>query len=83
MRSSSASKGPLSKAPISVQLVGGPTALIEIGGLRLLTDPTFGPPGEHSVGRRALVKTIGPAPRQHTDEAGDVYFSPAEEGSAL
>ena len=25
--------------------IGGPTALIEVGGLRLLTDPTFDPPG--------------------------------------
>ncbi len=27
--------------------IGGPTALIEFGGLRLLTDPTFDPPGGH------------------------------------
>ncbi len=27
--------------------IGGPTALIEVGGLRLLTDPTFDPPGKH------------------------------------
>src|ERR1700754_1051450 len=47
--------------PITVQLGGGPTAVIEIGGLRLLTDPTFDPPGEHPVGKRKLVKTIGPA----------------------
>ncbi|MER7283172.1 hypothetical protein ABT369_52970 [Dactylosporangium sp. NPDC000244] len=25
--------------------VGGPTVLIEVGGWRLLTDPTFDPPG--------------------------------------
>ena len=25
--------------------IGGPTALIEVGGWRLLTDPTFDPPG--------------------------------------
>ncbi len=30
-----------------LRLVGGPTALIEYGGLRLLTDPTFDPPGDH------------------------------------
>jgi L-ascorbate metabolism protein UlaG (beta-lactamase superfamily) len=46
---------------ISVQLIGGPTALIEIGGVRLLTDPTFDPPGDHPVGRRMLVKTTAPA----------------------
>jgi L-ascorbate metabolism protein UlaG (beta-lactamase superfamily) len=27
---------------ITITLIGGPTALIEDGGLRLLTDPTFG-----------------------------------------
>lgn len=47
--------------PITVQLVGGPTALIDIGGVRLLTDPTFDPPGDHPVGQRVLVKTAGPA----------------------
>ena len=26
--------------------IGGPTALIEVGGWRLLTDPTFDPPGQ-------------------------------------
>lgn len=47
--------------PVAVQLIGGPTAMIEIGGLRLLTDPTFDPPGEHPVGARSLMKTRGPA----------------------
>lgn len=27
--------------------IGGPTVLIEVGGWRILTDPTFDPPGEH------------------------------------
>jgi L-ascorbate metabolism protein UlaG (beta-lactamase superfamily) len=31
-------------APV-IALVGGPTALIEAGGFRLLTDPTFDAPG--------------------------------------
>jgi hypothetical protein len=30
---------------VSVQAIGGPTAIIEIGGLRVITDPTFDPPG--------------------------------------
>ncbi len=30
---------------VRITHVGGPTALIEVGGLRLLTDPTFDPPG--------------------------------------
>lgn len=33
-------------API-IALIGGPTALIEANGFRLLTDPTFDPPGEY------------------------------------
>jgi L-ascorbate metabolism protein UlaG (beta-lactamase superfamily) len=41
--------------------VGGPTALIEVGGVRLLLDPTFDPPGEYPIGSRALTKTAGPA----------------------
>lgn len=41
--------------------IGGPTALFELGGLRLLTDPTFDPPGDHPVGNRRLVKTGHPA----------------------
>jgi L-ascorbate metabolism protein UlaG (beta-lactamase superfamily) len=44
-------------------LVGGPTALITYGGLRLLTDPTFDPPGEHPrPGTRVVLrKLVGPA----------------------
>jgi L-ascorbate metabolism protein UlaG (beta-lactamase superfamily) len=43
---------------LGVRLVGGPTAVLEYGGLRLLTDPTFSAPGEYAGG---LVKTTGPA----------------------
>ena len=42
-------------------LIGGPTALIEIGGFRLLTDPTFDQPGEYPSPHVTLVKTTGPA----------------------
>ena len=31
---------------LTSRAVGGPTALLELGGLRILTDPTFDPPGE-------------------------------------
>src|SRR6185369_13137328 len=42
--------------------IGGPTALLEIGGLRLLTDPTFDPAGdEYPSGPATLRKTAGPA----------------------
>ncbi|MEU3463058.1 MBL fold metallo-hydrolase [Streptomyces sp. NPDC006733] len=46
---------------LEIHYVGGPTAVIGIGGLRLLTDPTFDAPGEYPMGDRALVKTTGPA----------------------
>jgi L-ascorbate metabolism protein UlaG (beta-lactamase superfamily) len=31
-------------SPVRITLIGGPTALIEIDGFRLLTDPTFDAP---------------------------------------
>jgi L-ascorbate metabolism protein UlaG (beta-lactamase superfamily) len=43
-----------------LQYLGGPTALIEVAGVRLLTDPTFDPVGDHPVGTRVLVKTLDP-----------------------
>ncbi|WP_046500603.1 MBL fold metallo-hydrolase [Streptomyces odonnellii] len=55
---------------VAVRLVGGPTALVESGGLRLLTDPTFDPPGPIASGTRTLVKTTGPAVRP--TELGDL-----------
>lgn len=43
---------------LAVTLTGGPTALLEIGGTRLLVDPTFDPPGEYPLGGgRVLTKT--------------------------
>lgn len=44
-------------------LIGGPTVLIEYGGIRLLTDPTFDPPGEYKGAHSPVVhkKTSGPA----------------------
>jgi L-ascorbate metabolism protein UlaG (beta-lactamase superfamily) len=45
-----------------VTYIGGPTALVEIGGLRLLTDPTFDPAGsEYPTAVYTLRKTQGPA----------------------
>jgi L-ascorbate metabolism protein UlaG (beta-lactamase superfamily) len=44
-----------------VTLIGGPTALIEIGGFRLLTDPTFDAPGEYRLPHVTLTKTSSPA----------------------
>lgn len=54
----------------TVRYVGGPTAILEIGGARLLTDPTFDPPGEYPIGSRKLTKTTGPALRP--DEMGPI-----------
>jgi L-ascorbate metabolism protein UlaG (beta-lactamase superfamily) len=42
---------------LRLRLIGGPTAVLDYGGLRWLTDPTFSPPGEYAGG---LVKTTGP-----------------------
>jgi L-ascorbate metabolism protein UlaG (beta-lactamase superfamily) len=44
--------------------IGGPTALLELGGLRILTDPTFDPAGgEYRAPSYSLHKTQGPAVR--------------------
>ncbi|WP_061961757.1 MBL fold metallo-hydrolase [Demequina flava] len=43
--------------PVALTLIGGPTVVIEYAGQRLLTDPTFDPPGEYGN----LAKTAGPA----------------------
>jgi L-ascorbate metabolism protein UlaG (beta-lactamase superfamily) len=34
----------------SIRYVGEPNAVIDTGGLRLVTDPTFDPPGNHPIG---------------------------------
>jgi L-ascorbate metabolism protein UlaG (beta-lactamase superfamily) len=48
---------------IRVTHIGGPTALIEVDGWRLLTDPTFDPPGRrYSFGWGAFSRKLsGPA----------------------
>ena len=46
---------------ITITLVGGPTALIEIDGFRLLTDPTFDAPGDYQLPHVKLEKLTGPA----------------------
>jgi L-ascorbate metabolism protein UlaG (beta-lactamase superfamily) len=46
---------------MSVTLVGGPTALIEIDGFRLLTDPTFDAPGSYQLPHVKLEKLSSPA----------------------
>jgi L-ascorbate metabolism protein UlaG (beta-lactamase superfamily) len=48
---------------VTITHIGGPTALIEFGGWRLLTDPTFDPPGDRwHFGWGALSRKLtGPA----------------------
>jgi len=48
---------------IKLTLIGGPTVLVEYDGLRILTDPTFDPPGQYQAPHSAVrhVKTAGPA----------------------
>ena len=47
---------------LSITLIGGPTALIEIDGFRLLTDPTFDAPGTvYQLPHVKLEKLEGPA----------------------
>ena len=46
---------------VRITLIGGPTALIEVDGYRLLTDPTFDPPGDYQLPYTRLRKTGHPA----------------------
>ena len=46
---------------LAITLIGGPTALIEIDGFRLLTDPTFDGPGAYQLPHVKLEKLAGPA----------------------
>jgi L-ascorbate metabolism protein UlaG (beta-lactamase superfamily) len=63
---------PQSTEQVPVRVFGGPTTLIEYGGLRLLTDPTFDPPGDYPLGPgRVLTKTapsqVDPGELGHLD----------------
>ena len=59
----------MAKFETVLTLIGGPTLLIELGGFRLLTDPTFDPPGQYQGGV-LLEKNAGPA--LSADEVGPV-----------
>ncbi|MCQ4040806.1 MBL fold metallo-hydrolase [Streptantibioticus rubrisoli] len=58
---------PSEQIPVSVY--GGPTALIEYGGLRFLTDPAFDEPGEYPRGNGYVLTKTAPA-RVHPTELG-------------
>ncbi|MEV4173016.1 MBL fold metallo-hydrolase [Nonomuraea sp. NPDC049709] len=47
----------LSRQECAITVLGGPTAVIDIGGLRIVSDPTFDEAGPHGY----LTKTAGPA----------------------
>lgn len=55
---------------LNLTLIGGPTVLIEFDGLRLLTDPTFDPPGLYKETPVRFEKTSGPA--LSVDEIGQL-----------
>jgi len=42
---------------VGFKVLGGPTTVVDIGGRRIVMDPTFDQPGPHDY----LTKTIGPA----------------------
>ncbi len=47
--------------PLRVTHLGGPTVIIEIGGLRIITDPTLDPKGSTYTDKITLTKLSGPA----------------------
>ena len=55
---------------LSITLIGGPTALLEIDGFRLLTDPTFDAPGAYQLPHVKLEKLTGPA--LSANDVGDI-----------
>src|SRR5438552_6734100 len=55
---------------VTITLIGGPTALIEVDGFRLLTDPTFDEPGAYQLPHVKLEKLASPA--IGTDAVGPV-----------
>ncbi|HSP16058.1 MAG TPA: MBL fold metallo-hydrolase [Thermoanaerobaculia bacterium] len=46
---------------IEITYVGGPTTVIEVAGIRFMTDPTFDVPGPYASGKIILNKTKGPS----------------------
>ncbi len=47
----------MSRQECAAAVVGGPTTVLDLGGLRIVSDPTFDEPGPHGY----LTKTAGPA----------------------
>ena len=62
--------------PMNVTLVGGPTAIIDYAGIRIVVDPTFDPPatyGPEVVGAPVTIVRNRP-PAFGPDELGDVHL---------
>jgi L-ascorbate metabolism protein UlaG (beta-lactamase superfamily) len=55
---------------LRITLIGGPTALIEIDGFRLLTDPTFDPPGDYQLPHVKLEKLTAPVAERRRNRRG-------------
>ncbi|MCG3753609.1 MBL fold metallo-hydrolase [Amycolatopsis sp. Poz14] len=45
----------------AIGTIGGPTAVIDYGGLRFVTDPTFDPPGDYGAYRKTEGPAVSPA----------------------
>jgi len=71
------------RVPVSIQLIGGPAVLLEIGGLRLLTDQAFDAPGPVPSGDRTLTRTTVPAVAAEEAPTGWGASSPATTGCGL
>jgi L-ascorbate metabolism protein UlaG (beta-lactamase superfamily) len=65
----------MSRDSVRITSIGGPTALLELGGIRLLTDPTFDPSGsDYSTPLYTLHKVTGPAIRPEAISAVDAVL---------
>jgi L-ascorbate metabolism protein UlaG (beta-lactamase superfamily) len=62
--------GAVDGVQVKVLAVGGPTAVLELGGLRFITDPTFDPPGAYE-----------PRPGVHLTKLGGPAVGPDDVGS--
>jgi L-ascorbate metabolism protein UlaG (beta-lactamase superfamily) len=53
--------------PLGIRVTGGPTAVLELGGCRLVTDPTFDGPGEYVSGSGSILVKTAPAAASAAD----------------
>ncbi|MHA7985601.1 MBL fold metallo-hydrolase [Rathayibacter sp. CAU 1779] len=60
----------MTSAELTLTLLGGPTAILDYAGLRILTDPTFDEPGDYPSTGVTLHKLTGPALRP--DDVGQI-----------